>query len=482
MKDIILKQVEKYYNKDQHEKIISTITNFPRYENDYELAGQLARAYNNNKQYSQAIDLLLLSSEQGINDPIWVYRLAYSHCVGTKEYHKVQKYIENILNNIPADNQDDEVYKDLSDFLIICLENDVDNLSFKKRVENFWVWFTENEEKLSNMIDSMKNNTVTNSDEITDFVSAGISIISDKLHFNFGGDYEFGFSCKANPSIFYTTPYLISKMPREFKDKWTFIPFLMGQTDGFSMNLPGINNPIHIADIFVAVDYGDGVNHTGFNLQFYNENLSPLDDNLAYNTFLIMVNFAIGDAIGHIYINKVIKSDLKLDHMIPLTDLKQNIIDTLKERDRKLFSNPKDRFITFKMEIEHDDKSPLRYEVNFGTTSFHELQNEYYAKNNSINLTLLKMGVYTAFVIVQDHEGLNDKTFKNTQKITDEIVALGTSINIGRSVGAFVYIDFIIYDINEFLSKIPAIFKKYPYKFHLSYFRHNSDIIHFNQL
>ena len=482
MKDIILKRIKKFSDKGEHEQIISTILNFPRYENDYELSGQLARAYNNNQQYHKAIATLQFFSEQGINDPLWVYRLAYSHCIGTKEYHKVQKYIENILDNIPDDKAGEEVYTDLSDFLITCLENDEDNLSFKARVENFWIWFTKNEEKLSNMIDNMNNNTVQNSDEITNFVNAGVSIISNKLHFNFGGDYEFGFSCKANPTIFYITPYLISKMPREFEGKWKFTPFLTGQTDGFSMNLPDIDQPIHIADIFVAVDYGSGVNHTGFNLQFYNENLSKLDDILAYNTFFVMTNFAIGDALGYIYINKVVKSDLKLDNMISLTDLKQNIIDTLKERDRKLFENPKDRFITFKMEIEHNDKSPLRYEVNFGTTAFHELQNEYYAKNNTINLALLKMGVHTGFIILQDNEGIGDETLKNAQKITDEIVTLGTNINIGKSIGAFIYIDFIIYDIQEFLSEIPAIFKKYPYKFHLSYFRHNSDIIHYNQL
>ncbi len=482
MKDIILKQVEKYYKKDEHDKIISTILNFPRYENDYELSGLLARAYNNTKQYDKAITTLHQFKEQGINDPMWVYRLAYSHCIGTKKYDKVQNYIENILNNASDNNTDNEVYIDLVDFLIICLENDVNNISFKKRVESFWIWFTENEVKLSDMIDRMKNNSIEDPDEVTDFVSDGISLISSGLFFNFGGDYEFGFSSRQNPSIFYTTPYLISKMPREFKDKWTFTPFSMGHIEGFSVDLPDINQTLHINDIFVAVDYGSDTNQTGFNLQFYNQHLSKLDDPLAYNTFLAMANFAIGEAIWHIYINSVSRSDVKLDNMVSLTELKQNIIDTLQGSDRKLFTNPKDRFITFKMEIEHNETSPLRYEVNFGTTSFHQLQNEYYAKENKINITLLKMGVYTGFIILQDNEGINDETLKNAQKITDEIVALGIAINIGRSIGAFIYIDFIIYDIKEFLLELPKIFKQYPYKFHLSYFRQNSNLIHFNQL
>ncbi len=482
MKDILLKKVEKYSNKDEHEKIISTILNFPRYENDYELSGQLARAYNNNKQYDKAIDTLEMFKEQGITDPMWVYRLAYSYCIGKREYAKAQTYIENILNNAPSDKVDEEVYIDLSDFLIDCLENNSANLSFKERVENFWNWFTENEEKLSNMIDNIKNKTVANSDEITDFVRAGVSLISDELNFNFGGDYEFGFSCQKKQYIFYITPYLVSKLPSQFKDKWKFTPFQIGQSDGFSMNLPDVNKPIHISDIFVAVDYGSEINQTGFNLLLYNEHISKLDDNIAYETFFIMTNFAIGEATSSIYINKLVTSEEKLDHMIPLTDLKQNISDKLKESDRKLFLNPKDRFITFKMEIEHDDKSPLRYEVNFGTTAFHELQNAYYAKNNKLNLALLKMGVFAGFIIMQDNEGINEKTLLNAQKITDEIVASGTTINIGRSIGAFIYIDFIIYDMKDFFTKSTAIFKKYPYKFHLSYFRYNSEIIHYNQL
>ncbi|MDV0447066.1 hypothetical protein MsAg5_09390 [Methanosarcinaceae archaeon Ag5] len=75
----LMKQLEKWHNNFDNDKIIRAVLEIPEAERDYELTCILARAYNNNDEYDKAIQLLLSVKEQGENDPLWFYRLAYAY-------------------------------------------------------------------------------------------------------------------------------------------------------------------------------------------------------------------------------------------------------------------------------------------------------------------------------------------------------------------------------------------------------------------
>ncbi len=476
MRKVILDKVDKLYDDDKHKEIISTITNFAGYDKDYELSGQLAVAYNNTDDYSKAITTLESFTKEGVNDPKWVYRLAYACCEGTKEYAKVQKYIENILTDIPEDKADEEVYKDLSNYLVDCLINDVNNISFKKRVENFWIWFTENEEKLSDMLTKMKaHDKSIDPASITDFANEGISLISENIYFNLGGNFEFTFTCEGNSYLFYLTPYIVSQMPEKFKEKWTFTPFMQGdKSDGFMLKIKDID--VAISDMLVAVDYES--DNGDFNIKFYNEHVCKLDDSDAYHILFLMMDMVTGEAISNLYIGTVDKSDTKLDGMIPLSDLKQHIIDSLEKDEKQYFENPQERYTSFEIELDDDEYAPYRYDVTFGTTSYQSLLSSYYINDNDINLQLLKMGAVAGFLILINEEGLElGEALAHAQSVSDKIATNTSSIELGRSIGSYIYIDFITYDIKEFLEKAPELLKDYPCSFTFSYFKPFSETI-----
>ena len=64
-------------------------------------------------------------------------------------------------------------------------------LPFRKRVKDFWKWFTDNEEELSRIVE---NRGQLDGGDAVEFVTAGTNLIDEDVHFNLGGDYEFTFS------------------------------------------------------------------------------------------------------------------------------------------------------------------------------------------------------------------------------------------------------------------------------------------------
>ncbi|MDQ0658883.1 SMI1/KNR4 family protein [Paenibacillus sp. W2I17] len=76
----LLEQINLWHEQDQFSLIIEHIERIPVSERDYNLIGQLARAYNNDTRYREAIKQLLSVEEQGVNDPLWQYRLGYAYC------------------------------------------------------------------------------------------------------------------------------------------------------------------------------------------------------------------------------------------------------------------------------------------------------------------------------------------------------------------------------------------------------------------
>ncbi len=484
MNNITLEKINKLYGEAKHNEIISLIKDIDGYENDYYLSGQLARAYSNIGEYNKAISTLELFKDKGATDPVWVYRLAFACCDGTHEYSRVQKYLENILKDIPQDKADDEIYKDLSAYLVDCLVNDVNNISFKKRVENFWIWFTDNEATLSNMISMMNDKkSPTDLEAMSSLVRNGLSLISDKLEYNLGRDFEFTFTCAGNSYLFYLTPYIISEMPEKFKEKWTFNPFMDGNVSN-DLELKINDVTVGLSDMLVAVDYHKDSNR--FNLQFFNEHVCKLDDRDAYHIFFLMMDIVIGESIGYQYIRTVNKSELKTDGMIPLTDLKQYIINKLENDNKQLFNNPQDRFTYFTFKLKADQHSPFRYNVNQGGTTFRELFDSYYANDNAINLSLLRMGAVAVFLILTKHEDAELTTLNHLKyneallhadDLAKKIVAQTSSIYTGVLDG--IYIDFITYDLKEFLEKVPTIIElgNYNCTFQFSYFKPYSEII-----
>ena len=214
----IIEEINQLHENDEHEKIIEIITAISNEERDSELFSMLARAYNNIGKYDEALDNLMYIREEGIDDTLWNYRVGYAYYYkGEKE--KAENYFKKAYD---LNNEDIDAYN----FYMLCSEDRDDGINFEERVNRFWKWFEENEEKISDFIDNIDK---FSSDEMIEFVSDGVALISNNLQFNFGGDYEFTFTVEGKEYLFYLTPRIVDAMPEKLKSKWKFFPYMPKQ-------------------------------------------------------------------------------------------------------------------------------------------------------------------------------------------------------------------------------------------------------------
>lgn len=99
-----MKQLIRWFENGDHQKIIDEIVALPDNEIDYELTGHLARAYNNLDDYDGAISKLLSVEDQGKEDSLWHFRLGYAYYYSGRYKEALQRFeIAYQLN--PADKQ-----------------------------------------------------------------------------------------------------------------------------------------------------------------------------------------------------------------------------------------------------------------------------------------------------------------------------------------------------------------------------------------
>ncbi|MEI0551289.1 hypothetical protein R4K89_13390 [Brachyspira intermedia] len=179
----IIEEINKLHENDKHEKIIEIITAIPKEQRDTELVSLLARAYNNVGKYDEAFDNLMYIREEGIDNSLWNHRVGYSY------FYKGDKENASLHFKKAYDLNNDDIHS--YNFYMLCSEDKDNGINFEERVNKFWKWFEENEKIISDYIDKKSD---MSSEEIIEFVSNGVGLISNNLKFNFGGNYEFTFT------------------------------------------------------------------------------------------------------------------------------------------------------------------------------------------------------------------------------------------------------------------------------------------------
>ncbi|MEI0518582.1 tetratricopeptide repeat protein [Brachyspira murdochii] len=475
----IIEQINQLHENDEHEKIIEIITAISNEERDSELFSLLARAYNNIEKYDEALDNLMYIREEGIDDALWNYRVGYAYYYkGDKE--KAENYFKKAYD---LNSEDTDAYN----FYMLCSEDRDDGINFEERVNRFWKWFEENEKVILDFIDKKSD---MSSDEMIEFVSKGVSLISNNLQFNFGGNYEFTFTVEGKEYLFYLTPRIVAAMPEKLKSKWKFSPYMQKQ-DIDNSNFMIYNKDLSFKEILVSAEYDDNTNF--FNLKFFNKKLNELEEDYAYNAFYIMLEHAVGENILKLYLlGNVEKSDKKLDNMIELPKLYDFITDTLKSKNKDIIADPINRYTVY--ECKPTDNF-FREDIFIGNTCYMELISDYANYNIDVVVNISKMGaraVYLAYVFADnkdnnfEDEDINKKLLDERNKITDELESIMGEKGSGKEIGVVLgnafgvvsgYIDLLLYNQDEFIKRAQEVLKNYNYKFRLLKFRQYSDII-----
>jgi len=349
--------------------------------------------------------------------------------------------------------------------------------TFKGRVEEFWKWFKQNEEKINDFIQNTNKYTP---DDITGFIGEGVEKVVDDAYFEVGGKNEFSFSTGGKHYLFYLLPYLVSKIPNDLKYKWIFSPYKLGGMPG-DFGFRKDDSTISISDIEILVGYDNEKNI--FYVGFYNEALNEMPENQAYSMFLILLDAVIGENIVEMYIGPIDRLKEKKGKMINLTELASHIENKLKENDKELFRNPSECYSGY--ELKPLQTKNLRDDVYVGTTCYFDTIKEFYNKDDErpIYAAMNKCGAKISF-ISYEYENEEPKTALITRnEILDRIEGeiLGEK-DSGKEIGMILgsatgterfYIDILLYDEIKFLATINNVLKDYNYKFSYSEFKKN---------
>lgn len=107
-------------DSNQNNEIIALIEAFPEADRDDEIIGFLARAYNNDGRYLEAIKLLNLVKEEN-RDDIWLYRMGYSlHFLAYDDENKIEmlKFSNEYFKQIKREDPDAEELMEIANYKI----------------------------------------------------------------------------------------------------------------------------------------------------------------------------------------------------------------------------------------------------------------------------------------------------------------------------------------------------------------------------
>uniref|UniRef100_A0AB33J0C9 Tetratricopeptide repeat protein n=1 Tax=Prevotella sp. GTC17254 TaxID=3236794 RepID=A0AB33J0C9_9BACT len=453
-------QIDIWTEADEHQKVIDALENIAPEKRDFEEIGLLARAYNYIDEYDTALTLLQSIQEEGKDDTNWNFRMGYA-------LYYLDRSREALAHFRKADEltPDDE---DTIDFIRCCNKE----MPFRARVDAFWQWFLQNEAELSKLVEKRDE---YDSDQVLGLIDQGLGLISEDIYFNMGGDYEFTFSIEGNEYLFYLYPYLISRMPEQLKGKWHFSPYNQGADAPFSFQMYGAQ--IDMQDVYVHAHYDE--QHNDFAVSFYEEHLCSLPEAQAYNAFYIMMELMLGEGLSYQYIANVKRVEKLEEEMFPLPELRSYITETLKANGKQVFENPKDVFISYRLEPKENEE--LRYDVAIGTTRFSHLISQYYEGDTGLFDKLNQFGAQAVFLAfpydnigADERKAVLDFRYKLEDRIEKEILNQdGLGLLLGGATGTgSCYIDLLLYDVNAFLDKVVPVLREYSeYSFYLSDFR-----------
>jgi len=79
MEQMLVEQLLRWHEEDEHEQIVDTISSVPPAERSYSAISYLARALNNLERYEEALQQLILIKDEGKGDALWHFRIGYAY-------------------------------------------------------------------------------------------------------------------------------------------------------------------------------------------------------------------------------------------------------------------------------------------------------------------------------------------------------------------------------------------------------------------
>lgn len=449
MEQQLLIQLQNWHEDDEYQQIIDTIEALPEDEQDVELIGQLARAYNNRGErgdYERAIELLMRIEQEGQEDPNWHFRLGYAYYYLDQESKAIAAF-ERVL-----ELGEDE---DAQEFIARCRQNltyPVATQPFSVRVETFWQTFLEQEEALRHLLDQKE--------DLQPALKAmrevlGIAFADPYFEIGFNGTkYELIVTPEGQKHGLFKIKYWQEHAPEALREHWNFH---VGRQAANMENTQLKMYDVELMDSEVQA-WPEVLEGKQIGLTLYCDKWLPLlaeNENAVYSMAAILIDQCIGEASAIVHISWLEIADVpQAGDAITLTQLRAFIAEQVDAVEEPL--DPCEYFLSYQMEPEMaEDGWDLRQDVVVGNTACAQIINAYFNNDDRIMDEHQADGVIFGFLFYNNQEIDRSEIVNYRGAIEDELIDKAGEYGsiIGGATGqVYSYIDCVCYDLRQFLA------------------------------
>ena len=328
-------------------------------------------------------------------------------------------------------------------FMLKFLNRQKKGTTFKKKVDQFWHWFEDNQQQirkalLANKPTSVSEDTLKNIDKIMPGLSWCYGPGQEE------DSFTFTLSPEANRSFQFLTAFWYDSAPAI--PGWTFYAARQPARDPSKFTISIGEKSYSIAEIWLVLVINE--EDQKIDISAWHPHFSELDDNTRYQVLFLWLDEVLGENGTEQWIGQVDFSTEKFAEAIPLLEMKEHL-DSITQQYGWEKPSPENCYSFYEISSELGDFP--RSDTLRGNTCHMQLVNEFMEFVG--DLPDLLSGSHADFVYVQF-----PASFLNTgeeiqlrdlieQKINKALNDDESGHSIGSSSGTeYVYLDFIIFD------------------------------------
>lgn len=339
--------------------------------------------------------------------------------------------------------------------------------TFKNRVINFWDNFLTKEADIRKMMDSKTDpeQLISSMDEI---LHTAFHRVYFEMGINEDGKYELILTPEGDRIKLIQIYYWLHYAPDSLSDKWNFYSTKPGKCNSeFTLEMHGVKLEHSDLQIYPEPDQ----ERKKIDMQIYSPKLMELDENERYSIFFIELDQFISEIYTMEYIGFVdfIEEAPEDEQAVPLEKMKSYIDYIINENDWPKPGNPCEEYSAYNMKPVQSGEWELRKDIVAGYTSTIPILNAYYSNENELFDSYYEDGLIFGFIYYDNTNVSRETTvaFRGgiEDKITEKTVDSGIANTIGGATGyKYSYIDFAVYDLEEFVSIAKNILSDYNFE------------------
>ncbi|WP_274952505.1 immunity protein Imm33 domain-containing protein [Angelakisella massiliensis] len=473
----ILKQCQKWHEKDEHQKIVDALEAIPAQEHTPEIDMELARAYNNlgnpgnpqcRKLLRKALELMQ-SHEEALGDTYsWNFRMGYAYYYLDQE-GRALRYFEKALELHPGDDPKLNTRQDIEELIDWCKKGiSLPQFSacFRERTESAWKTFTAQEVQLRTIMDEDKKHE--RGEELIKQCEAILRLAFDDISFEMGFNgekYELILTPESDKVKLFELVYFQKQAPKEVLEHWNI---LVGRQPSQNIGLRAYDGwDVSGDDVQVWLEQQD---EKRFAISVYCEKLLPMlqeADGWVWWMLTTLTDQVLGEIPHMRYIDSF--DVLKAPKGEPAVLMSQ-LPDKLREKGLELSTDPEaylETYTGYKMEPNEDPDADWRLDVIAGSTNCVPLLSGYLNADNDFMDDLHADGAVGGFFCypldtLREEDG-TEKIFDFRDKL-EELFTAGDGPEVltltGGATGLYCgYVDFIAWDIRTALQMAKKFFE-----------------------